>query len=127
MNTTPGGTKTVGQFYRQSTDETYGEWVDVRGSQNVCVYLTSFGTTSGGTIAIEEAAPEDVSVNLGNAPVFGAAVGNYSLITTINASDFTGTKQEAVHLQSRAYYFVRARIATAITGGGSVSAGVVAY
>lgn len=73
----------------------------------------SVGTTSGGTLFIEEA-----SVN----PKTGFYSGTWSKIgPTITASDFTGGAQQLVHITNCAYGSVRARVATTITGGGSVS------
>ena len=125
MHTSPGTPISQQCFTDKIDDETLGPWIDVRGKMNVVFYLTSDGTTSSGVISIEEAAPKDLAAN---PVVFGAATGSYSLITTKNASDFTGDAQVAIHLDSdRAYCFVRARISTVIGGGGSVSAGCVAY
>jgi hypothetical protein len=87
-------------------------------------YCSSVGTTSGGVVTFEEAAP--VLLNVDNAPVFGAATGGYSVITTTNASTFSADTQVAVHAPIAAYGFVRARVSTAITGGGSVNVGLVA-
>ena len=61
-----------------------------------------------------------------NAVVAGEDVGNYSAITTENASAFSGGAQIAVHISAAAYYFVRARISTVIGGGGTISVGMVA-
>jgi hypothetical protein len=105
-----------------SADETLGPWVDVRGLPNVTAYLQSSGTTSSGVVSFEEMAPATV----GGQP-FGASTGNYSVISTANASDFTGGAQKAYHLPEAAYTFVRMRISTAIGGGGSISGTWVAY
>lgn len=126
--TSPGSPLSRQCFTDKSADETLGPWIDVRGYPNVVFYLTSTGTTSGGVISFEESAPKDISVaNATPPPTYGAATGNYSLITTKNASDFSGDAQVAIHLNAdRAYCFVRARISSAITGGGTVSANCVA-
>ncbi len=113
------------QFTAQSADETLGPWVDVRGCQNVAFYLVGTGTTSSGVISFEEAAPLDVTVVPWT--VYGAATGNYSLIATQNASDVSAGVQLGVHLASRAYFYVRARISTIIGGGGTVTCNLVAY
>ena len=53
----------------------------------------------------------------------GTYNGNWSAITTVNATDLTSATQKAVRLTSGAYSLVRARISTVIAGaGGSVSA-----
>lgn len=122
--TSPGAPKTVICFTDQSADETLGPWVDVRGYAYVAFYCSSKNTTSSGVITFEEASPV---VAADNAPVFGASSGNYSAITTLNASTFTGGAQVGVHLAEAAYAFVRPRISTAIGGGGSVTVVLVAY
>lgn len=77
------------------------------------VYLTSIGTTSGGTILIEEADWADKS-----APFSGT----WSQVQSIAASSFTGGAQVAVHITPCAYGFLRVRISSPITGGGSILA-----
>jgi hypothetical protein len=79
------------------------------------VYLTSIGTTSGGTITIEEADWD---------PLSGVPYGGtWSIVgTAINASAFTGGATLATRLPVGAYGFLRVRISGAITGGGTVSA-----
>lgn len=125
MHTCPGANLSVQCFTDQSADETLGPWIDVRGKAYLVFYCTSTGTTSGGVVSFEEAAPANFTTN--SPPVFGAATGSYSSITTKNASDFSGGAQVAVHVSVAAYCFVRARISTAISGGGTVSVGLVAY
>lgn len=88
--------------------------INVHGRDEVTVYFQSTGTTSGGTLVIEEA-DYDPSVD----PVYS---GTWSQIKpTVNASDFTGGAQQAVHISPNAYSNLRVRVATDITGGGSVS------
>lgn len=75
-------------------------------------YLRSIGTTSGGTILIEEADWGDRE-----APYSGT----WSQIASIAASSFTGGAQTAYHINSdNSFRYVRVRISAAITGGGSV-------
>jgi hypothetical protein len=127
MNTSNGGTKCQQFFTDQTADETLGQWMDVRGYQDITFYLTADANTiSSGVISIEEAAPKDFSTS-STPEVFGAATDGYSLITTYTATGINGGKQVAIHLQVRSYCFVRARISTAIGGGGKVSANAVAY
>lgn len=79
------------------------------------VFLTSVGTTSGGTITIEEADWDPL-----NGVPYG---GTWSIIgTATNASAFTGGATLAVRLPVGAYSYLRVRISGAITGGGTVSA-----
>ncbi len=88
--------------------------IDVHGADEITIYLQSNGTTSGGTVVIEEASYDP------DGPVYS---GTWSQIgATINASAFTGTAQQAIHLPTAAYHFIRVRIATDITGGGTASA-----
>lgn len=118
MISTPGNALTVQALTAASADETCGPWIDVRGYTHLTFYCASAGTTSSGVISFEEAAPATVT-----APAFpaGLAEGKYSVITTKNASDFSGDAQVAVHLSVASYGWVRARVSTAIGGGGTVS------
>lgn len=125
MISTPGANLSEQSLTDAITDETLGPWHDVRGRANVAFYISGTGTTSSGVISFEEAAPKNVSV-IPNT-VFGAATGNYTAITTVNASDVDGGKQKAVHLTPQGYCYVRARISTAVGGGGSVSVCCIAY
>ncbi|HEX7936766.1 MAG TPA: hypothetical protein VF573_27345 [Paraburkholderia sp.] len=95
------------------TDETLGQRVDCSGRPNIVIYAKGTDTTSSGVITIEEC---DY-----NPAVEQDYTGTWSSIATVNASDVTGGAQKAVHLALGAYGFVRARISTAIGGGGSVS------
>lgn len=77
-------------------------------------YLVSIGTTSGGTIALEEADYDGYTD--------GVYTGTWSQITTaVTASSFTGGKQFAYHATAPSLFsYVRANITATITGGGSV-------
>lgn len=68
------------------------------------------GTITSGVITIEEA----------YAPRFPYS-GTWSTVTTVNASDVTGNAQKAVHISPNALLSMRARISTAIGGGGGIS------
>lgn len=105
-----------------SADETISAWVDVRGRTALTFYLSSSGTTSSGVVSLEEMMP--VGEPGGQVPGQPFS-GTCSTITTVNASSFTGDAQVAVHLTVGAYAFVRARVSTAIGGGGTISAGLV--
>lgn len=77
------------------------------------VVLQSNGTTSGGTLQIEEAY-FDPNTD-------GTYTGTWSAVgAVINASSFTGGAQSVVHVVG-SFWAVRCRIATTITGGGTVS------
>ena len=98
------------------TGVTTGTSVPLDASKNAGIrsfFFTSIGTTSGGTILIEEA---DWNPDK-QAPYSGT----WSQIQSIAASSFTGGAQSAVHLSDTAYAFVRVRISPTITGGGSIT------
>lgn len=113
MHTSPGGPLSAPCFTDQSADETLGPWIDVRGKAYVAFYVAGSGTISSGVLSFEEAAPKDPNAN---PAVIGEATGGYSLITTYSAAGVTGGAQVAIHLEPRAYCFVRARISTVLAG-----------
>lgn len=88
--------------------------VNVEGRDEVVIYFISSGTTSGGTMTIEEADYDP------EGPVYS---GTWSTVnpSSITASSFTGGAQLAYHISPNVYSFLRVRVATDITGGGSVS------
>lgn len=86
-----------------------GPWFDVRGQNNLLVTFQSIGTTSGGTILIEETDAIDDS---------NAATA--SQLASQAASGFTGTAKLGTHIVLGCGGYVRARISSNITGGGSV-------
>ncbi len=88
--------------------------VYVAGYTYLTVYYTSFGTTSGGTIILEEADYSDPPLH--DTP-YG---GTWSQIESRAASSFTGSVTLALHLSPAAFGYIRARISSAITGGGSI-------
>lgn len=75
---------------------------------NCTATFTSEGTTSGGTIILEES----------DLPSY---TGTWSQILNQAASDFTGGAKKAAHIQIGAGMWFRARVATTITGGGTVT------
>lgn len=80
------------------------------GSKDIAITFTSEGTTSGGTLVIEES----------DLPSY---TGGWSQIgSTINASAFTGNVKQVYHIRVGAGGWCRVRIATTITGGGTVTA-----
>lgn len=78
----------------------------------VTVILQSNGTTSGGTVTIEEAYWDPKTD-----PVYA---GTWSAIQAVNASTFTGGAQLVLHVMASCPS-VRVRISSNITGGGSVT------
>ena len=126
MYTSPGGPKSVQCFSDQTADETLGPWIDVRGYSYITFYVTGEGTVSSGVITFEEAAPKVFLAN-GGGEVVGETTGAYSSITTYSASGVTGGAQAAVHITVAAYCYVRARISTAIGGGGDVTVNCVVH
>lgn len=87
-----------------------------QGRDEICVYLKSHGTTSGGTVLIEEA---DYAAD---EPVYS---GTWSVVGTVLASTFTGDAQLAFHVSPNAYTALRVRISADITGGGTIDAVLV--
>ena len=83
----------------------------------VTFWLRSIGTTSGGTILIEEADWSEKEQ---------AYSGTWGTIQTISASTFTGGAQLPVHIMDCSYRYLRVRISSAITGGGSILASLSA-
>jgi hypothetical protein len=80
----------------------------------VTVVIQGTGTTSGGTLQIEEAYYDLPSGD----PVYG---GTWSAIgSVINASSVSGAVQSVVHITG-SVYALRVRIVTTITGGGTIS------
>ena len=80
--------------------------------RDVTLYLGSIGTTSGGTVTIEEA---------GWHPDQHPYSGTWSKIADVNASTFSGTAQVAQHLSSPTpYQWLRVRVSSNITGGGTI-------
>lgn len=91
------------------------QYVKLDGTGLATFFLRSVGTTSGGTVLIEEAdwGPSEVPYS-----------GTWSLLSSQTASGFTGTAQLAVHVTAAAFAYVRVRISSTITGGGTVLASV---
>ncbi len=82
--------------------------------ERVTFQLDSVGTTSGGTITLEEAFWD---IDTGK-PVYA---GTWSaIVPAISASTFTGTASVTVHATG-SFWAVRARISSDITGGGTVN------
>lgn len=99
-----------------SADETCSQWIDVRGRTHLTFYIIGNGTTSSGVVTLDE------SVFVNQQPYGGTP----SAITTVNASTVSGDNQSAIHVAVGAYGWVRARVSTAIGGGGTVSVQLVA-
>ncbi len=77
----------------------------------ITFYLRSIGTTSGGTVLVEEA---DWGAN--EHPYSGT----WSQVASIAASSFTGGAQIAYHVTDSSYRYLRVRISSTITGGGTI-------
>ena len=82
------------------------------GQNELSLYVRGIGTITGGTLLIEEADYGD-----DEAPYSGT----WSQLTSIACSDVTGNAQKGVHLSVGAYGYLRARISSAVTGGGSIA------
>ncbi len=88
--------------------------IDCGGYRFITIYYESMGTTSGGTVILEEAC-------YSAAPLHdGPFTGTWSQIESRAASSFTGGVQLANHLTPSAYAYLRVRVSGAITGGGSI-------
>lgn len=76
------------------------------------VTLLGIGTLTGGTLLIEEAdwVPNELPYS-----------GTWSTLQTIQANTLTGGAQVLVHLAASAYAWLRVRISSAATGGGTVA------
>lgn len=81
--------------------------IDSQAFDELAFTFESVGTTSGGTLLIEEASRPNYS-------------GTWSQIASVSASSFTGTAQQVYHISPSKYACVRVRISLAITGGGTV-------
>jgi hypothetical protein len=82
------------------------------GQSELSLYVRGIGTITGGTLLIEEADYGD-----DEAPYSGT----WSQLTSIACSDVTGGAQKGVHLSVGAYGYLRARISSAVTGGGTIA------
>lgn len=78
----------------------------------IAFYFRSVGTTSGGTILIEEADWGEKELPYS---------GTWSQVQSISASSFTGGAQLVVHITDCSYRYLRVRISSAITGGGGIT------
>jgi len=79
--------------------------------KDVCVTFTSAGTTSGGTIIIEES----------DLPSY---TGTWSQLISQAASGFTGTVKLCAHVSLGSGLWVRARVSSTITGGGTATVSI---
>jgi hypothetical protein len=86
--------------------------IKMEASTTLTIYLASQGATTGGTILIEEADYTDVTQPY---------TGTWGQIQSIAASAFTGGAQLPVHVTPTAYGFIRVRISSTITGGGTIT------
>ena len=85
--------------------------IDYKSHGIVTFYLRSIGTTSGGIVLIEEADWDEKE------QVYS---GTWSQVASIAASSFTGGAQTAYHVTDSSYGYLRARISSTITGGGTI-------
>ncbi len=88
--------------------------IRVNARDEVTFYFKSAGTTSSGTFKIEEA-----DYDADSEPVYS---GTWSqVLSDVLASAFTGTAQQAVHIPTSAYGYLRVRQTVDVGGGGSVT------
>lgn len=87
--------------------------IDRRTHGIIAVYLRSIGTTSGGTVIVEEA-----DWGEWEAPYSGT----WAQLASIAASSFTGGAQAVWRpTVDSAFGWIRVRISSAITGGGTIT------
>jgi hypothetical protein len=86
-----------------------GSAMSINRLANVTVHVTGAGVISGGTVKVEEAETEDYA-------------GTWNEIETIDATLLNGGAMKTVRCVGGIYGFVRARISSAIIGGGTISA-----
>jgi hypothetical protein len=82
------------------------------GKRDVTLTFTSEGTTSGGTILLEET----------DLPAY---TGTWSQLYSQAASGFTGSVKLCVHIELGAGMWIRARISSTVTGGGTATVTIV--
>lgn len=82
------------------------------GKRDITFTFTSEGTTSGGTILLEES---DLA----------SYTGTWSQLYSQAASGFTGGAKLCVHVEIGAGMWARARISASITGGGTATVTVI--
>ena len=99
------------------TDETPSIPLNVQGYRDIAVYLKGTGTINAGVVVVEEA-----DYNPKTEPIPSA----WATLYSFDADDTTGGATVSTHLPTAAYSFIRLRVTTAIGGGGSVEAAVVA-
>lgn len=107
MNITNSGTDPVFLLDRVTTG-TSKPFQVLGAVRDVLVTFTSEGTTSGGTILIEES----------DLPSY---TGTWSQIASQLASGFTGNAKLCTHVQLGAGGWVRARVSSTVTGGGTAT------
>lgn len=108
MNITNTGADSVKFLLDRVTSGTSTPFQVVGGHKDVCVTFTSEGTTSGGTILIEES----------DNPSYP---NTWSQLYSQAASDFSGNAKKCVHVQLGAGLWTRARVSSSITGGGTAT------
>lgn len=86
--------------------------VDARGCTVLAVYQTGVGTISGGALVIETAADSGYA-------------GTWSQVLTLDPTDVSGGKTQGIALPTGAYNWLRGRITTDLTGGGTITVRVV--
>lgn len=79
----------------------------------ISLYLRGIGTISGGTILIEEA-------DWGDQEQYYS--GTWGVIATVSAASISGGVQLPYHITDTSYAYVRVRISSPLTGGGSMTA-----
>jgi len=88
--------------------------IDCSQLRHLVFYFTSVGDTTTGNLLIEEA-DWDPDVDT----IYS---GTWSQVATIATTSFTGGAQIAYHISPNEYAFLRVRVNTAVSSGGTIKA-----
>jgi hypothetical protein len=110
------GNVTVKSLTLATTDETLGQFIDARRLPYIAFIIEADGgTISSGVVTFEEAYWDET--------VVGIYTGTWSQITTYDCSALTGSRSQTIihNFNAVAFQRIRARVSTAIAGGGKIS------
>lgn len=92
----------------RQTSGTGKTMMPIGSTKDICITYMGNGTTSGGTVLLEESDDPQYT-------------GTWSLIETVLASSVTGNQKSCHHVRVGAGNYTRARISSAITGSGTIT------
>jgi hypothetical protein len=93
--------------------------VDVSGYRDLSIYLAGSGTINAGTLIVEEA-----DYNVTGPDYIMVPPATWSAVTGSNplaCTEVTGGLQKAYQLPPGAYAYIRVRVGTTVSGGGSIT------